>query len=430
MLCGMGAPTVRSVLLAAALALAGCSLLQSAGAQDPGRDLPARRVAGVIEQQALELGVQRLRAGWYWEAARMFRELLVADPQQPLPHLLLALAMRDVPNRAARHCFDAVSRRFEASQAEQQLLAAYQAYFGVTDQPELQDQRFQQEPAKSRAEQLVATLEKLRGDGAFDKLAQQLWHFERERLAEPAQPFALTPIATEGAALLRHYNQVLASSNQMPFQVPGYERVLGLVTLQTHAVQLAERLPRHPQHAFRRRRFAKALPGFPGIAEAAPAGDAWQPRVAPGFDLPRGGGGRSKFADYNGKPVLVIFFLGFGCVHCVAQLSDLDPKAPKFRAAGIEVVTIGTDDLNAVKASRQAAAENGVDPLHFDVLCDPEAKVFKQWGCWDEFSNEALHGSFLVDGQGRILWQDISARPFEESDWLLAESQRLLTAWR
>ena len=73
MLCGMGAPTVRSVLLAAALALAGCSLLQSAGAQDPGRDLPARRVAGVIEQQALELGVQRLRAGWYWEAARMFR---------------------------------------------------------------------------------------------------------------------------------------------------------------------------------------------------------------------------------------------------------------------------------------------------------------------------------------------------------------------
>lgn len=55
--------------------------------------------------------------------------------------------------------------------------------------------------------------------------------------------------------------------------------------------------------------------------------------------------------------------------------------------------------------------------------------MFKQWNCWDEFSDEALHGTFLVDPKGRILWQDISLRPFEESDWLLAECRRLLDAW-
>ena len=130
----------------------------------------------------------------------------------------------------------------------------------------------------------------------------------------------------------------------------------------------------------------------------------WQPQLAKGFDLPRGLGGRSTYADYQGRPLLIVFFLGFGCAHCVAQLSDLDPLTPKFRAAGIEVVTIGTDDLDQVKAARQAADENGVDPLHFDVLCDKEAEVFKQWGAWDEFSNEALHGTYLLDGKGRILW--------------------------
>ncbi|MGK0155638.1 MAG: peroxiredoxin, partial [Neolewinella sp.] len=155
-----------------------------------------------------------------------------------------------------------------------------------------------------------------------------------------------------------------------------------------------------------------------------------RPRTAKPFELPRGAGGTAELSDYTGKPVLVIFFLGFGCAHCVAQLSDLDPKAPMFRDAGIEVVTIGTDDLNAVKAARQAADENGVDPLHFDVLCDPKANVFRQWGVWDEFADEALHGTFLLDGLGRILWQDVSARPFEESDWLLAESKRLLAAWK
>jgi len=93
-------------------------------------------------------------------------------------------------------------------------------------------------------------------------------------------------------------------------------------------------------------------------------------------------------------------------------------------------VSIGTDDGNQVKAAWQAAEENGIDPLHFDVLCDPKGDTFKQWGVWDEFEDEALHGTFLVDAQGRILWQDISARPFEQSDWLLAECQRLLAAWR
>ena len=94
------------------------------------------------------------------------------------------------------------------------------------------------------------------------------------------------------------------------------------------------------------------------------------------------------------------------------------------------MVTIGTDDVNQVLAARQAADENGVDPLHFDVLCDPKGDVFKQWGAWDEFSDEALHGTFLVDAAGRILWQDVSLRPFEQSQWLLGECKRLLVAWQ
>jgi len=38
----------------------------------------------------------------------------------------------------------------------------------------------------------------------------------------------------------------------------------------------------------------------------------------------------------------------------------------------------------------------------------------------------ALHGTFLVDGGGRIRWQDISYEPFMHPGWLLAECRRLL----
>ena len=109
---------------------------------------------------------------------------------------------------------------------------------------------------------------------------------------------------------------------------------------------------------------------------------------------------------------------------------ELDPFAPKFRAAGIEVVSIGTDDANQVKAARQSALENGTDPIHFDVLCDPDGETFKRWGVWDEFADEALHGTFLLSPDGRVLWQDVGVRPFLATDWLLRESRTLLDAWK
>jgi len=430
-----------SVLFAAGLAGSFGALSPGVSAQDPSRDLPAERVPGVTAEQALELGLARLRAGWHWEAARMFRELMVRDETKPMAHLLMALAMRDEPNRAARYCFDALARREHAAASERRLLEAYQAYFGVTDQPDLNDARFLQPPGRANADALVIALAALEGDSAVGGIAKELGlleRAEREQVRVPASlvstasdPDAANPNAVE---LLLQHSAYANHFGAMPFMAPGYSELWNRANGSSSNWLCQDRIPTHPHHKFRR--IGGQLPGFTFQKPSSialhgwKAIDSWQPRKAIEFALPRGVGGTAKLADYSGKPVLVIFFLGFGCAHCVAQLSDLDPKAPRFREAGIEVVTIGTDDLNAVKAARQAADENGVDPLHFDVLCDPEAAIFKQWGVWDQFTNEALHGTFLIDGLGRILWQDISLRPFEESNWLLAESKRLLAAWQ
>jgi len=37
-----------------------------------------------------------------------------------------------------------------------------------------------------------------------------------------------------------------------------------------------------------------------------------------------------------------------------------------------------------------------------------------------------LHGTFLVDGNGKVRWQDISYDPFTELKFLATESRRLL----
>ena len=46
----------------------------------------------------------------------------------------------------------------------------------------------------------------------------------------------------------------------------------------------------------------------------------WQPQAAPEFDLERTDGTRVTLADRRGRPTLLVFYLGFGCAHCVEQL--------------------------------------------------------------------------------------------------------------
>ena len=53
--------------------------------------------------------------------------------------------------------------------------------------------------------------------------------------------------------------------------------------------------------------------------------------------------------------------------------------------------------------------------------------IFQEYRCYDDFEKAALHGTFIVDPQGKIRWQDISYDPFMDVDFLLKEGKRLLS---
>ena len=60
------------------------------------------------------------------------------------------------------------------------------------------------------------------------------------------------------------------------------------------------------------------------------------------------------------------------------------------------------------------------------MVANPELDVFKAYRAFDDFEDLALHGTYLIDEKGSILWHDISYEPFMEVEWLLDESKRLL----
>ncbi|MAG58580.1 MAG: hypothetical protein CMJ83_20010 [Planctomycetes bacterium] len=152
----------------------------------------------------------------------------------------------------------------------------------------------------------------------------------------------------------------------------------------------------------------------------------WSPKPSPPLRLPRGTGAQVDLKDLRGQPVLVVFFLGFGCVHCVEQLQDIQQHRRAFRDAGIKILAVGIDTVAEVKAARQAAEEADSPPMPFPILCDPGRAAFKEWGAFSDFTQEPLHGTYLIDRKGRLRWQDVSIEPFMATKFLLAEFQRLL----
>ena len=149
----------------------------------------------------------------------------------------------------------------------------------------------------------------------------------------------------------------------------------------------------------------------------------WSPRDAPEWALPDSDGKPRSLSDFQGRPVIVVFYLGYGCLHCAEQLQAIAKKSGDIRAAGFEVIAISTDEQINLKR----ACESLENEFPFPLVADPEMKIFREYRCYDDFEKAALHGTFVIDAHGKIRWQDISYEPFMDTDFLIKEGRRLIS---
>jgi peroxiredoxin len=150
----------------------------------------------------------------------------------------------------------------------------------------------------------------------------------------------------------------------------------------------------------------------------------WQPSMAPEWTLADSDGKSRSLSDYQGRPVVVVFYLGAGCVHCIEQLNLLTPAAKDFESQGINILAVSTETPQGLHKTLQKSSKPGGFP--FPIVADPSLAAFKAYRAFDDFEDMPLHGTFLVDGEGKIRWQDIGYDPFTDFRFLAAESKRLL----
>jgi peroxiredoxin len=155
----------------------------------------------------------------------------------------------------------------------------------------------------------------------------------------------------------------------------------------------------------------------------------WKPAPAAAFALEDADGNACSLPGAAEGPLLVLFYLGSKCTHCVEQLQAFSKLAEEFGKLGVRTVAVSAESQEELRKNREA----GKGAYPFPLLSDPELKVFKRYRCYDDFEKIPLHGTFLVEskeGAGRIRWQEISFTPFADAKFLLEECRRLLSIVR
>jgi peroxiredoxin len=148
----------------------------------------------------------------------------------------------------------------------------------------------------------------------------------------------------------------------------------------------------------------------------------WSPYAAPDWKFADAGNNEVSLSECKGRPVLLVFYLGGGCAHCIEQLTLLADKSKDFEERGIRIVAVSSDRAGL----RSTATAKGRDTFPFPLVSDQSLKTFKAYRAYDDFEKMPLHATFLIDGGGKVRWQDISYEPFTDVTFLLAESRRLL----
>lgn len=115
------------------------------------------------------------------------------------------------------------------------------------------------------------------------------------------------------------------------------------------------------------------------------------------FTLESPDGKPFSLGDVMGKAIIFLtFFRGGFDKESVKYLKELNNVYDKLRDMGVEVVAVTPELPQKAKGLVDALS------LKFQVLCDPELKVTKQYDVYDPASEWCWPAGFIIDRDGTI----------------------------
>jgi peroxiredoxin len=149
-------------------------------------------------------------------------------------------------------------------------------------------------------------------------------------------------------------------------------------------------------------------------------------KPAPSFTLMDPDGKSWSLDDLRGQgPVVVVFYYGYHCNHCVSQLFDLNEDIAHFRELGVPVAAISADPPEDTKAKFRLYGS-----FQFPVLADLGNRIAEAYFVYQPAhpgKDDAMlqHGTFIISPAGKVVWANTGPEPFADNRTLLHELARL-----
>ncbi len=296
-----------------------------------------------------------------------------------------------------------------------------------------------------RAREALARGDTIEGLGLFAEAAKREAEFQRQYADPPEYPEAL--YAPLGEAYLKSKSPLLA--------VEAFQKALDLTKNDLFALSGLVRAysvlgdTAHARDAMARLMYvtANADKGLKVIESAKAAGIAaepkawtpapersyarekldhygparWEPYDAPALGVRDTSGKPVSLAQYKGKNVILVFYLGFECPHCMRQLHAIANKKDDWQRLNAVVLAV-----SSATPQRNAEGLKEFGDLPLALLSDsPDRANARRFHSYDDFEEMELHSTTLIDTKGRVYWARFGGDPFSDTDFLEKQLGRM-----
>ncbi|MGA3043402.1 MAG: redoxin domain-containing protein [Bryobacteraceae bacterium] len=146
----------------------------------------------------------------------------------------------------------------------------------------------------------------------------------------------------------------------------------------------------------------------------------WEPYEAPALHVRDADGKAVSLAEYRGRNVLLVFYLGPECPHCMRQLHEIGKSKDEWGRLNTVVLAVSSA---APEKNGEALKQFGDLPAR--LLSDPDHSNARRFHSYDDFEDIELHSTILIDKKGRVYWARFGGDPFSDMTFLVKQVERM-----
>jgi peroxiredoxin/tetratricopeptide (TPR) repeat protein len=146
----------------------------------------------------------------------------------------------------------------------------------------------------------------------------------------------------------------------------------------------------------------------------------WQPYESPVLDTLDPDNKPVTLGEYKGKNVILVFYLGRECLHCMNQLQEIQKKKADWSRLDTVVLAVSPNDPASNKKNLET-----LDLSAIRLLSDSKKENARRFKSFDDFEEMELHSTILIDKKGRVHWARTGGDPFTDMKFLEKQLERM-----